>query len=135
MMTKHPHAELMLQYAQDAMETDKPWERWETSLLYKISSWVDLDTHPVWSVSNEYRRKPQTIRIGEYDVPEPVRDAKGLGLYYAVDLCSPRGGTVEDQWRGTPYDLERLERGLIHRTREAAELHAKALLSFTKKQS
>lgn len=28
---KHPHAELMKQYAEDAMETDKPWERWEYS--------------------------------------------------------------------------------------------------------
>ena len=28
-MTAHKHANLMLQYAQDAMETDKPWERWE----------------------------------------------------------------------------------------------------------
>ena len=28
-MAKHIHADLMLQYAQDAMETDKPWERWE----------------------------------------------------------------------------------------------------------
>jgi len=30
-MTAHKHADLMLQYAQDAMETDKPWERWEYS--------------------------------------------------------------------------------------------------------
>lgn len=28
-MTKHIHAELMAEYAKDAMETDKPWERWE----------------------------------------------------------------------------------------------------------
>ena len=28
-MTAHKHAALMLQYAQDAMETDRPWERWE----------------------------------------------------------------------------------------------------------
>ena len=26
---KHKHADLMLQYAEDAMETDRPWERWE----------------------------------------------------------------------------------------------------------
>ena len=28
-MTAHKHAALMLQYAQDAVETAKPWERWE----------------------------------------------------------------------------------------------------------
>ena len=26
---KHVHADLILQYAHDAQETDKPWERWE----------------------------------------------------------------------------------------------------------
>lgn len=28
---KHVHAELMAEYAKDAMETDKPWERWQRS--------------------------------------------------------------------------------------------------------
>ena len=36
---KHKHAELMMQYAQDAMETDKPWERWESFIK---DSWRDL---------------------------------------------------------------------------------------------
>ena len=26
---KHKHAELMMQYAQDAMETIEPWRNWE----------------------------------------------------------------------------------------------------------
>ena len=26
---KHRHAELMKIYAEDAMETEKPWERWQ----------------------------------------------------------------------------------------------------------
>ena len=25
----HKHAALMMQYAQDAMETENPWERWQ----------------------------------------------------------------------------------------------------------
>ena len=28
-MTAHKHAALMLQYAEDAQTTDKPWELWE----------------------------------------------------------------------------------------------------------
>ena len=31
-MTAHKHAALMLQYAQDAAETDKPWKRWEVKI-------------------------------------------------------------------------------------------------------
>lgn len=29
-MNKHPHAELMKQYAEDAMKTATPWRLWET---------------------------------------------------------------------------------------------------------
>ena len=58
---KHKHAELMMQYAQDAMETDKPWERWE----YQFDGstlWHPFDEHsPAWANSMRYRRKPRTI--------------------------------------------------------------------------
>lgn len=29
MINKHKHADIMLQYALDAMETREPWKRWE----------------------------------------------------------------------------------------------------------
>jgi hypothetical protein len=54
---KHKHAELMKLYAEDAMETDKPWERWE----YRGPSdrtWSDTCLHPIWDERWEYRRKP-----------------------------------------------------------------------------
>lgn len=53
---KHIHAELMAQYAQDAMETDKPWERWE----YKnavMHDWYDCGYPINWIVCVQYRRK------------------------------------------------------------------------------
>ena len=40
---KHKHAELMMQYAQDAMETDKPWERWQ----YQTESMQEGDVEHV----------------------------------------------------------------------------------------
>lgn len=52
---KHPHAELMLQYAQDAMETAKPYERWEVR-VGRIT-WVTLPCNPDWAGGQEYRRK------------------------------------------------------------------------------
>lgn len=54
-MPKHPHAELMLEYAKDAMETDKPWERWE----FNNGAWNCLFKHPSWAEEIEYRRKPK----------------------------------------------------------------------------
>ena len=67
--TKHPHAELMALYAQDAMETNKPWERWE----YRDApedGWYSCVKPPQWAASVQYRRKTRTIRINGFDVPE-----------------------------------------------------------------
>lgn len=58
-MSKHKHAELMLQYAQDAMETDEPWERWEYREC-ENNVWSDLDSHPCWLPHRECRRKDGT---------------------------------------------------------------------------
>ena len=54
MMAKHVHADLMLQYAQDAMETDKPWERWE--VYGKITGrWLSLSEGEGLSFISEHQ--------------------------------------------------------------------------------
>jgi hypothetical protein len=54
---KHAHADAMMQYAQDAMETDRPWERWEYT--YR-GDWSELsDAGPRWDTLAKYRRKPK----------------------------------------------------------------------------
>lgn len=66
MSTKaHPHAESMKLYAEDAAETDKPWERWEFRRpgSKRGNCWVSFtglgdQPHPSWSDGCEYRRKP-----------------------------------------------------------------------------
>ena len=62
-MTKHPHAELMVQYAQDALETDKPWKRWQQK--EKNSVWMDCYGSIQWFPDVKYRRRPET----ESDAP------------------------------------------------------------------
>ena len=57
-MTAHKHAALMLQYAQDAQTTDKPWELWEMSQLHLCRNWIDCEHNPNWADNIEYRRKP-----------------------------------------------------------------------------
>lgn len=60
-MTAHKHAAAMLQYAQDATETDKPWERWE--FLHDWGEWVSvLAAHPQWDLDTDYRRKPNPVK-------------------------------------------------------------------------
>ena len=79
--------------------------------------------------------KPRTIRIGEFDVPEPLRVAPKrvtgkVTKYWTVSLSSI-GAVDAVIWDNDCWDKLFLARGIIHLTREAAEIHTKALLSFT----
>lgn len=126
----HPHAALMALYAQDAAETDKPWERWEFYSEGKLK-WLEVTAHPEWRARVQYRRKPKTIRIGEYDVPEPMRVAPEYrSTYWAVNPFYPEG-VSRDVWHSASSDRSALANGMLHLTREAAEAHAKALISLT----
>ena len=54
-MPKHVHAELMKQYAEDAMTTNEPWKLWEYDPCK--GGWRSLSDNPVWDVYCKYRRK------------------------------------------------------------------------------
>jgi len=121
---KHMHAELMAQYAQDAMETDEPWERWEFRDF--DVDWSDCRGHPSWMEHRQYRRKPQTItRTITY--PEPLTELpKDRAVYIARPdilqlylMCRYREANA--------YMQRHVSRGLVHATKEAAIAHAKAL--------
>ena len=129
---KHKHAELMMQYAQDAMETDKPWERW----LYQAESmqegdfWSDCSLNPSFNENCNYRRKPKminvTLRNGEVvRWPEPHRTELEYGdSYFYVDVD---GSVIVDEWDCLAWDSDTLSNGWLHLTKEAAEQHAAAL--------
>ena len=126
----------MLAYAQDAQETDKPCELCEfrgadTELP---QPWKKLIGHPLWSDGTEYRRKPRTIRIGNYDVPEPLRVAPAEHTTYYIPLITNDTYYDINNFDGAKWDLVMLRQGMMHLTREAAELHAKALISLTEQQ-
>jgi len=55
---KHIHADNMLLYAQDAQETDKPWERWEWRWSSSTSGhWVKAEASDIeWDLEIDYRR-------------------------------------------------------------------------------
>lgn len=88
-------------------------------------------THNDLCYDYEYRVKPKTIRIGEYDVPEPMREMPALGTtYYVVHVVTPNS-PKEYAWVGDIADIGWFNHGILHSTRDAAVLHAKALLSLT----
>ena len=124
----------------DVKEAAKAWANGE-SLQYELTSGNWYDYQPVsgkdvvFLSCNEYRIKPHTIRIGEYEVPEPVREPLKDGeAYYTEAQADPSLAHVSF-WDGGLIDMHRLESGLIHRTEKAAKLCAEAKISLTRKGS
>ena len=127
----HIHAKLMAQYAEDAAETDKPWERWESS--YQNQEYDSLFGHPLWAADVKYRRKPKVILINGHEVPEPHRTPLKIGEVYWTITFFGGGGVTCWRWTGSTEDEIYLKNGFVHLTKEAAEKHFNALKSFTAK--
>ena len=126
-MTAHKHAELMLQYAQDAAETEKPWLRWEGRGVSTSAVWVPMRQDFVFYNDFEYRRKPQTLTY-TVTMPEPMREAPQLDTeYYLVSLFEPMYFEVA-YWGDCSGERMLLKRGLCFKTEEDAIAAAKAML-------
>lgn len=134
-MPAHVHAANMALYAQDAAETERPWERWEAKHpIFSEDAWRPLGGPQFgWDPESQYRRKPRTIRIGEFDVPEPLREAPAMGTeYWAVDFFRSDTFVQNYDWQGDEHDCRMLRAGICHFDRQAAELHAIALIGLNK---
>lgn len=89
--------------------------------------WRQCVNEPAWQYF-EYRIRPCTIRIGDIDVPEPVREALKDGTQYftaAIDLDDFYNVYT---WYSDLADAGMLKAGIVHLTKEAAIAHAKALI-------
>ena len=79
----------------------------------------------------DYRIKPRTIKIGDFDVPEPMREAPNGG----VEVFSPMPASQEMYWswpwRGSKADFLALNRGVVHCNMDSAVAHSIAIISLT----
>ena len=124
-MTAHKHAHLMAQYAQDAAETDEPWERWEVAAFG--NKFVPLHVHPGWREEHEYRRKPKTLTY-TVTIPEPLREAPEVGTIVYIPTPLAKKLASAYCWYGDTPDECLLKRGLCFSTGEDAIAAAKAML-------
>ncbi|MBD2791041.1 hypothetical protein [Xenorhabdus szentirmaii] len=128
----HPHAALIEEYAKLAIEHDEPW-RWFQYRNDPSENWQNCTAHLNFVHTLEFRLKPnpQVIRIGEWDVPTPERKPPLKGTkYYVPDLLS-KNRIDPLVWDNSNIDLRLLDRGLVHLSSDAANIHAYALLSLT----
>ena len=131
---KHKHAELMMQYAQDAMETDKPWERWQyqTEPMQEGDVWKNCFPNPSFDGVYKYRRKPKMISVtlanGEVvSWPEPVKELRSGDDYWYIGAS---GGAHFDSYQICDTENKIICMGVVHLTREAAEQHSEALFKI-----
>lgn len=131
-MSGHQHADLMAKAAEIA-KTDKEWHRHFQFKTDKCSDWRDMSCDFLFYEHVEYRLKPRYIDINGHQVPEPVRESVTGDILYIADTTLKPGGNLRLQWTGHDVDMRLLNSGLLHTTKEAAEAHIAALLSFTQK--
>ena len=82
-------------------------------------------------VAVEWRIVPETVKIGEHEVPEPCREALRSGQkFWAVN---PFTGPQHFTWDGSKEDYHALNSGFVHLTKEAAEQHYEAIKSLLAK--
>ncbi len=129
-MSGHPHADLMAKAAEIA-KTDYWWNEHFEIYAGEEYGWIEMSLSSSFIREEEYRLKPRYIDINGHQVPEPVREPLQEGdLYYGASTAD---GVFSAIWNCDHIDSERLHKGIIHLTKEAAETHIAALLSFTQK--
>lgn len=129
-MPAHIHAALMMEYAKDAAESETPWRDWEY-LVGGDVKWATCFNHPSWNADDVYRRKPKTIRIGDMEVPDPMKTKPERGSrYYCPNVISTDLNDIHI-WCDDFYDNEILNKGFCHATQEAATAHAKAFIKIS----
>ena len=119
MCNKHVHADLMLQYAQDAQETACPWERWET-LVHPNVRWIDLVGMPLWHVTSQYRRKRKTHIVNGKEVAAPLDKVCEGDTVWKMKLTSPPW-VYPYSVSNTSLCVEEIEFGLLFKTARDAQ--------------
>jgi len=130
--TPHPYAHILRAIADGQavqwQDTAGQWKYQPTDVT--LDEIARAGYHPT-----RYRIKPRTVRIGDIDVPEPLREmpADGTTVWWP-DFCVAGDNMVGEAdvdglIRAVLPTL--LNRGLLHPTREAAAAHAAALVALT----
>lgn len=127
----HPHAKLMMEYAQDCLVNQHAYEKWEFSHKGILPiKWMSLNDHPEWEPGCDYRRKLSVIMIDGSEVPKPASQPLTRDDEYWVAIP---GHSEHLTWYGDRFDLAFLNAGLVHLSKEAAEKHIEVLYAYNKK--
>jgi len=129
MQQRHEYADILEAIARgDEIQSLNTHKDWEDIPAYQAITWI-ANRKPV----TRFRIKPKTIRIGGYDIPEPMRESPEIGTHYY--LLNLDGLTPWDIWADDDADNNYLEAGLAFKTREDVMKVREAILSLLRKPS
>lgn len=126
MAERHKHADVIIAWANGQ----------KVQFKNNLGHWVDyplsiMGTPSFHDPHSNWRIKPRTIKIGDMEVPEPLREMPSDDTtYYYVDTGYQDLYDFES-WEGSKSDLHRFNHGFCHLTKDAAISHAKALIAVS----
>lgn len=129
----HPHAELMMEYAEDAKTHAEPWKLWQLKNKKQLV-WSDCTSNPNWDIDLQYRRKPKTHLVHGVEVPDlRINPSRGENCYYPLPT-SPNLVRQTIFIPGDDGDKYILRNNLCYEYTEAGKqaaiLHSKAWLGI-----
>jgi hypothetical protein len=130
MTTGSRHAKLAQQYWAEAALDAGAWKNWQFKAPDE-ACWDNCNDTPLFRELLEYRRKLKTIRIGEYDVPEPLRSVKEGQLVWVASTTAYAHEYMHFS-SSASHHRRWLQNGLMHATEEASQMHIDAMMSFSR---
>jgi len=124
MNQRHKWADVIIAWANgEPIQVEQESGKWKDYGVSPIS--------PMFSPALNYRIKPRTIKIGDMEVPEPLREFPVFGEKYYLPYITGDVLFCDIVWQNMPVQNNAYKRGLIHLTPEAAISHAKALIAVS----
>jgi hypothetical protein len=96
---------------------DKPWER----VQWKHIGWNPCTYHPTWHKNDEYRFLPDTIKVGDIELPGPLRVEPKEGDRVWSPFWSDSDGELAKCNFYGGYVKWLFDNGFLHATQEAAQ--------------
>ncbi|MGE1855044.1 hypothetical protein ACMFGU_12795 [Morganella morganii] len=129
-MSGHPHADLMAKAAEIA-KTDQYWQRHFEEKFHSTDKWNPM-SDVFFQTHREYRLKPTTITINNFEVPTPLLVAPNINEKVWMISFSHAALVRQISWSGESWQLRQLFHGFIHSNEVGCLMHAEALISPTK---
>lgn len=79
----------------------------------------------------EFQLKPRTIFIGEFEVPEPLKEAPAKGSTCSFPSPTVELGVQQFKWNGSKGQLRMLQHGQVHSSFDNAFAHCCAIIKVS----